>query len=103
MRVASLICATVPFVMVFVLVAIALQSYGYDGLGLLLLTLASIPFLLVLSIISVVLAFRKTPDLHLNKAAKIVSIISASIFGVASLGIGALFVMTQTTYAGMVQ
>ena len=103
MRAASLICATVPFVVVFILMTIAFQTYGWDGLGLLLLTLASIPFLLVLSITSVVLAFRKTSNLHLDKTAKIVSIISVSAFGLGTIGIGVMLLMTQAAYAGFAQ
>jgi hypothetical protein len=101
MRKVSLILSSIPFVVALVLIAALFTSQGYDGLRVMVAMVFAAPVLLVMSIIGVILAFRKTTNLALDQAAKITSIISVAIFGTAGVLSVVLFLNTINAYSNL--
>ena len=99
MRKASLFLSITPFVVALILVVLLFSSYGLEGMGFLVALFFALPVLAISSVVSVVLAFRKTDQLELDIAAKIMGVISAVIF--CPLGIFATiaFFSVQSQYA----
>lgn len=85
MRKTSLILSSVPYVVALVLFILLFTAQGMVGLLFILIGIGIAPVLLLMSVASVVLAFRKTEEPGYDKAAKVMSIISLAIFG--SLGV----------------
>lgn len=102
MRVASLILSATPFFVIVIFLYAILTSQNYDGFRLLVPLIVTIPVLLLLSILAVVLAFRKNeknPDLA--KASKVSSIVSVTVFGTATVLVVCGVILTQIYYANM--
>lgn len=85
MRKTSLILSTIPYGIALLLLTLLLTAQGMVGLLFILVGIGIAPVLLIMSVFSVVLAFRKTENPAYDKAAKVMSIISVAIFG--SLGV----------------
>lgn len=81
MRKASLILSLTPFAIAVILLSVLFTVEGWAGLGVLVLIAFALPVLMVVSIIGLVLAFRKTENLLYDQAAKVISVISVCIFG----------------------
>lgn len=96
MRVASLVLSSVPYAVLGVLLLLMFQADGWDGVGYLLVVLASIPVLLILSVISVVLAFKKAQNLRFDGVSKVLSVISAALFGMGTLGVLLMVILSMT-------
>lgn len=96
MRVASVVLSSVPYAVLGVLLLLMFQADGWDGVGYLLVVLASIPVLLILSVISVVLAFKKTQNLRFDGVSKVLSVISAALFGMGTLGVLLMVILSMT-------
>lgn len=101
MRKTSLILSNIPFVVALVMIAALFSARGYDGLRVLVAIAFVAPILMVMSIIGVILAFRKTTNLVLDQAAKIMSIISVAIFGTAGVLSVVMFLNTMTAYSNL--
>lgn len=101
MRKTSLILSNIPFVVALVMIAVLFSTQGYDGLGVIVAMVFVAPFLMVMSIIGVILAFRKTTNLALNQAAKVTSIISVAIFGTAGVLSVVLFLNNINAYSNL--
>lgn len=99
MRKASLILSITPFGVALLLVALMLSASGFDGLKVMVVLFFALPVLMVMSIVSVVLAYRKTPHPANDTAAKVMSIVSVAIFGVLGALSLVMFVVTQAEYA----
>lgn len=83
------------------MLAVIFSAQGYDGLRAMVAMVFVAPVLMVMSIIGVILAFRKTTNLALDQAAKVMSIISVAIFGTAGVLSVALFLNTITAYSNL--
>jgi hypothetical protein len=95
----GLILAITPFAVIGGLLLSMANTKGMDWLGVFYIMLMSMPILLIMSITSVSLAFGKTPNMRLDKAAKVASVVSVSIFGVASLGLLVTYFMLKNGVA----
>ena len=98
MRIASLILSATPFVVIAIFLYAIATSDGYEGFRLLVPMIVTMPVLLLVSILAVVLAFRKNenkPDLA--KVSKLLSIVSVSVFGAATLLVGSAVVAAYQT------
>jgi cytochrome bd-type quinol oxidase subunit 1 len=85
MRKTSLILSSAPYGVALILLVLLLTAQGMVGLLFVLIGIGIAPVLLIMSVVSVVLAFRKTEDRTYDKVAKVMSLISLAIFG--SLGV----------------
>jgi hypothetical protein len=99
MRKASLILSVIPFGVALILVALMLSASGFDGLRVMVVLFFALPVLMLMSIASVVLAYRKTANPVNDKAAKVMSIISVAIFGVLGALSLFMFVVSQAAYS----
>lgn len=84
-RVVSIVLALFPFAVIGGFLLLMGQAKGWDALGYLIFMIFSIPFLLLFSIAAVITAFRKTRNARLEQTAKATSLVSVSLFGLASL------------------
>jgi hypothetical protein len=84
-RLISILLAIAPFGVFAVFMILIAQSEGWGGLGYMLLMFMCTPVLLLLSIASVVLAFRKTTKVRMEQTAKSASVTSACIIGAATI------------------
>ena len=79
MRIASLLTSTTTFSVLIWFAILYFNAEGLDGLGVFFLVLfLSIP-LMLLSILSVILAFRKTEEIKLTSSARVMSVLSAAL------------------------
>jgi cytochrome bd-type quinol oxidase subunit 1 len=85
MRKTSLILSSAPYGVALILLVLLLTAQGMVGLLFVLIGIGIAPVLLIMSVVSVVLAFRNTEDRTYDKVAKVMSLISLAIFG--SLGV----------------
>lgn len=83
-RLVSIILALTPFAVVTGVMIISSQAQGWVGVGYAIIMIMCIPFLLLFSIASVVMAFRKTTKMRLEKTAKSISVFSVCITGAAT-------------------
>lgn len=84
-RLISILLAIAPFGVFAGFMILIAQAEGWDSLGYLFLMFMCTPVLLLFSITSVVLAFRKTTQARLEQTAKSVSVTSVCIVGAATL------------------
>jgi hypothetical protein len=99
MRKASLILSITPFGVALILVALMLSADGFDGLRVMVVLFFAFPVLMLMSIASVVLAYRKTAQPANDTAAKVMSIISVAVFGVLGALSLVMFVVSQAAYS----
>lgn len=99
MRKASLILSITPFGITIAMLSLMSYAEGFDGLRVLIFLFFSFPALMLMSITSLVLAYRKTKELTNDKAAKVMSIVSSIVFG--GLGSFSLFMLlaSQAAYS----
>lgn len=96
----SLFLSSAPYAVCLVMLALMFSSEGYDGLRFLVVVVFTLPFLALVSVVSVILAFLKTSDLRLSHAAKICSIISALIFSMLGAIVILGMISTASFYSG---
>lgn len=99
MRMTGLIFAITPFAVIGGLLLAMANEKGMYWLGGFYLMLIAIPVLLMMSVTSLIFAFGKTPNMRLDKVAKVASVISVSIFGVASIGLLVTYFMLKNGVA----
>jgi hypothetical protein len=103
MRVASLILSATPFVVIVIFLYAMATSDGYDGFRLLVPLIVTVPVLLLVSILAVVLAFRKNmKNPELAKVSKVSSIVSVSVFGAATVLVVCGVILVQIQTANMI-
>lgn len=91
LRKVSLFLSSAPYAVCLIMLALLFSSKGYDGLGFLVIAIVMLPILALVSVLSVILAFLKTRDLRLDRAAKIASIVSTLIFSI----LGAIVIISM--------
>jgi hypothetical protein len=84
-RLVSILLAIAPFGVIAGFVILIAQAEGRGSLEYLLLMFMCTPVLLLSSIISMILAFRKTTKVRLEQTAKSLSAASVCIFGAVTL------------------
>lgn len=88
-RYKALICAVLPFLFVGFLLYFIEVAEGFEGIGYLMILIASFPVLAGVSILSAIFAFNgKDPKRKFIRTTKVLSVLSMLVFvGVCAVGI----------------
>ncbi|WP_323959225.1 hypothetical protein GC088_11885 [Arthrobacter sp. JZ12] len=100
MRLASLILASLPIILLTVFLAVLFSVKGPEGFGVLVYMLEASVLFLALSVTAVVLAFRKRPVSALDIPARVLSIVSVVIMVLPAAGGVLLFGLLISSMTG---